>query len=608
MAKFLCFGIPFHMFRINVLILIAGWSSSVLGVPGGMTAGQSQLLQIVAVPWLDRHPSDSHRLSHQSTTCSLSISPVPSETELNKGIFCHFKLGSATFIVRVALFNGRFCAIEVLRMIVDANGVQLQLKATTKLQFQVLDAKAYACGDSEAYIVLILTKDNHVSETQLLVFKLDSKDPLRQTFIIAHNSQLSTMRGVSDVSIRCFEDNVIFSMSASTTLLPVGSGEAYSSVRVWNPRSRSVTKQLIAETTNAVSVVAFESGRCLVIVFLQRSSPLRDGPIDSFAYCLMSDDRVGWRLTMIQRLNLCEVSGVELYQNTKQELGLFVAIANTAEEYPGCPRTSMSMKWTGKQFVSYGNVSMKGAADFYYLPTGCCNLVAARLTGAERALTFVGSTEPLFEDVHKLELISSVENNRYFLLVSFTSEGHHDALHELVCDQRVYKALPFSGFPPRYPYPSPPPPQAAMSYAAPPQMGFIGGGQVQQPPPSLPPPSPQPMYIVVPPLQPALPPPQMAPYQPAGLFFPPNTPVNRGNMTVWRPMPNGQPIYPPPLPPPMPVFNPPPPPPAPHQAPPIWMAPRPVGTSLLIEPHPAGGYRQKKRMHAFDEIAARRGL
>ena len=96
------------------------------------------------------------------------------------------------------------------------------------------------------------------------------------------------------------------------------------------------------------------------------------------------ETRVVWRLTLIQRMRFCEVSGAELYVNQKQETGLFVAIDRKADDYPGCPLSSVTVKWTGRQFVPYLNVSsIKTASDFHYLSMACCNLVAARQIGAE---------------------------------------------------------------------------------------------------------------------------------------------------------------------------------------------------------------------------------
>ena len=67
--------------------------------------------------------------------------------------------------------------------------------------------------------MVILTKDGLTSQPQLLVFKPDEKDVTGEKFVIAHNGQLSSAKGVADVSISCVENHVMFAFAASTALI-----------------------------------------------------------------------------------------------------------------------------------------------------------------------------------------------------------------------------------------------------------------------------------------------------------------------------------------------------------------------------------------------------
>ena len=86
---------------------------------------------------------------------------------------------------------------------------------------------------------------------------------------------------------------------------------------------------------------------------------------------------------MIQAVTLCDVYGVELYTNSKQEVGLFAAISKKTKAFPQCPKSSLALKWTGQHFEIFRNITISAVADFFYLATPCCSFLLARHIGAE---------------------------------------------------------------------------------------------------------------------------------------------------------------------------------------------------------------------------------
>lgn len=87
----------------------------------------------------------------------------------------------------------------------------------------------------------------------------------------------------------------------------------------------------------------------------------------------------------MQTIALCEVYGLELYRNAKQEVGLFVAVSKKAKQFEHllCPTTPLTLKWTGKEFFPYTNVTVDGISEFHYFATKCCNLLVGRHTNVE---------------------------------------------------------------------------------------------------------------------------------------------------------------------------------------------------------------------------------
>ncbi|XP_055333377.1 uncharacterized protein LOC129584956 [Paramacrobiotus metropolitanus] len=394
---------------------------------------ESERTNILAVPWSDLSFNSLQPPSFVPT-CAFSVVPVHAEEEPTKGIFVQFKLGKYNYIARASLHNGKYCTIDVFRLDVLSTGIRFELIASTKLQYEPLGIKAASCDDTEAYIVVLITKDGIGSDVQLLVFKPVEPGNMEE-YVIAHNAQLSGLKGVADISISCYKEQVIFAFAQSTTLSPSRPKEVTSSVHVWSPLSRSVISSMTADTVNSVSVVVFESGQCLMIIFAQNSNGGSGGPLDTLLYCLSSGSPTEWKLVLAQSLKLCEVNGMELYTNPKRELGLFVAISKKSSNFKFCPSTPLTMKWNGNEFVPIKNLTVKGVSDFYHFPSPCCNIVLAQHTGNERSLSVLGSSESLFEDVKKVDFL--FVEDRSFFLISFSSSSHQTPLQEFVCDRRA---------------------------------------------------------------------------------------------------------------------------------------------------------------------------
>ncbi|GAU88965.1 hypothetical protein RvY_01571 [Ramazzottius varieornatus] len=404
-------------------------------VCGGQSSMKKERAQLLAVPWQDKHPTESNRFTFEAKTCSISVSPIHAQNEPTKGIFTHFVLAGWTYLAKISFFNGRFSTVEVHKIEVVNDVLHFHMMACTRITHSALEIKAGVCSDREAYLVVLLTKDGITSEPQLLVFKHDDKDPSGEKYVIAHNSQLSSARGVADVSISCVENHAIFAFAASTALSGTTDKEVHSSIRIWSPKTRAVRKVLTVPTENAVSVVTFRSRDCQVHVFAQKTNGKDDVPFDTLIYCVRPTEGSGdWSLELLQAIPLCDVYGVDLYTNNKQELGMFVAISKKSKFHPQCPKSSLALKWTEQRFEVFKNITLDAVADFYYLPTPCCSFLLARHIGAERILTIVGSTESLFDGVLKMEHLTV--SDRQYLLISFVGEMHQGALHEVACSKR----------------------------------------------------------------------------------------------------------------------------------------------------------------------------